>query len=102
MYGGAMYQCQMSDCNYVCGDVSQINFHHIVPKSMGGSDHKSNLIELCPNCHARIYVEGMTHGTHAVKNKNSIILLGKLLSTGGFVLEYRHIDDEELNYCLLK
>lgn len=97
-----MYQCQMPNCDYVCEDESQINFHHIVPRSMGGSNKKSNLIELCPNCHARIYVEGIKSGTHAIKNSNSIILIGKLLSTGGFVLEYRHVDDVELQYCILK
>jgi len=97
-----VYQCQMPECSYICEDISQINFHHIVPRSMGGSDKKSNLIELCPNCHSKIYVEGVKSGTHAVKTKNSIILMGKLLSSGGFVLEYRNIDDDNLQYCLLK
>ncbi len=97
-----MYHCQMPECDYICEDSSQINFHHIVPRSMGGSDKKVNLIELCPNCHSKVYVEGMKSGTHAVKTQNSIILLGKLLSTGGVVLEYRHVDDAEVKYCLLK
>jgi 5-methylcytosine-specific restriction endonuclease McrA len=97
-----MYHCQMPDCDYICEDLSQINFHHIIPRSMGGSDKKFNLIELCPNCHARIYVEGMTTGIHSIKHKNSIILSDKRLSTGGYVIGYKTIEDNELKYCLLK
>lgn len=42
---------QCSNCNYV-GDT---HFHHIVPKSRGGSDAPSNLIEVCPPCHRAIH-----------------------------------------------
>lgn len=97
-----MYHCQMPECDYMCENISQINFHHIVPRSMGGSDKKFNLIELCPNCHSKVYVEGMTYGIHAIKSENSVILIGKLLSTGGYVLEYKHINDNESHYCVIK
>jgi len=97
-----MYICQMPDCNYVCEDKAQINFHHIVPKSMGGSNKSSNLIELCPNCHARIYIVGMEHGSHSVEHSNSVILHGKYLSTGGQVISYQYIDDDEIQYSILK
>jgi len=100
--GVFMFKCQMPDCDYMCEDSSQINIHHIIPRSMGGSDKKSNLIELCPNCHARIYVDGMVSGQHSVKNKNSVIFLSKLLSTSGFVISYKNIDDDEVKYSLLK
>ena len=29
--------------------------HHIKPRIEGGSDHPSNLVTLCPNCHALIH-----------------------------------------------
>ena len=29
--------------------------HHIIPVQLGGSAHRSNLIVLCPNCHALIH-----------------------------------------------
>ena len=97
-----MFKCQMPECTYMCEDKSQINFHHIVPRSMGGSDKAFNLIELCPNCHARIYVEGIASGQHSVKNKNSVVLLSKMLSTSGLVISYKNVDDVEVKYCLLK
>ena len=97
-----MYYCQMPDCDYVCEAKSLINFHHIVPVSMGGSNKNSNLIELCPNCHARIYVDGIKSGSHAIIHENSVIFLGKLLSTGGYVISYTNINTDEVKYHFLK
>lgn len=96
-----MYKCQMPDCDYMCEDKSQINFHHIVPQSMGGSNNPSNLIELCPNCHARVYVPEMKHGTHSIKHSNSVILHGIFLSTGGYVLNYQYIGNDESMFCVI-
>lgn len=39
-------------CNYV-GDDTHI--HHIIPKSVGGSDDANNLIELCTICHGKAH-----------------------------------------------
>lgn len=97
-----MYYCQMPDCEYVCEDKSQVHFHHIIPKSLGGNNKESNLIEVCPNCHNRIYIENEKHGIHSIIHSNSIILLGKLLSTGGQVISYRYINDDDIRYSLLK
>ena len=97
-----MYQCQMPECDYVCEDKSQINFHHIVPKSMGGSNSLSNLLELCPNCHSRIYIPEMEFGIHAIKHNNSVILLGKLFSTGGYLISYTDVTDIDVKYSMLK
>lgn len=94
--------CQMPDCEYTCDDSSLINYHHIIPKSMGGSDKIGNIIALCPNCHARVYVPDMKHGTHAIKNSNSVILIGKYLSTGGYVLMYQDVFCSEVKYHLLE
>jgi len=40
-------------CSYNFKSILQI--HHIVPKSLGGSDELNNLIILCPNCHKIIH-----------------------------------------------
>ena len=35
----------------VCGRPAQGEPHHIIPRSVGGADHKLNLIQLCRRCH---------------------------------------------------
>ncbi len=98
-----MYCCQMPFCDYVCEDKSQIHSHHIKPKALGGSNDRSNLINLCPNCHdGRIYIPEMSNGNHSIKHNNSVVLLGKLSSTGGPVISYRFVDDDEVRYGILK
>jgi len=98
-----MYYCQMPDCDYMCESKSQIHSHHIIPKAQGGSNKRSNLIDVCPNCHNKIYVEGAQHGIHSIKHNNSIILIEKLLSTAGYVISYRYIDDDvdNVRYSLI-
>lgn len=97
-----MYKCQMPECNYICEDKSQIEFHHIVPREIGGNNMAYNLIELCPNCHTRVFVPESTCGKHSIKHSNSVIFISKLLSTGGNVISYRDIDDGEIKYSMLK
>lgn len=43
----------MSDC-VNCGDLA-CHLHHIVPKSLGGTDRESNLAPLCLTCHGRVH-----------------------------------------------
>ena len=38
----------------ICGAVS-VDLHHIVSKSLSGSDHHSNLIPLCRTCHDKAH-----------------------------------------------
>jgi len=38
--------------------------HHIVPKSLGGTDQLSNLVDLCESCH------GLVHEQSFLKNKS--------------------------------
>ncbi len=33
----------------------QVDVHHVVPKSWGGSDVKENKREVCPNCHTSVH-----------------------------------------------
>lgn len=38
-----------------CGKVrGRLETHHILPRRLGGSDDRSNLIPLCPSCHKRV------------------------------------------------
>ena len=44
-----------------CGATGELHFHHLIPKSKGGSDEESNLLTLCHECHAKIH--GMREGS---------------------------------------
>ena len=58
---------------YICGfetDVkSQIHIHHIIPKSLGGSNSTFNLITLCPTCHSKVYIPEINAGIHSIKRR---------------------------------
>jgi len=81
--------CEFPGCTFETDDRMQIEKHHIIPKSLGGSNKNRNRIWLCRKCHARIYIQGMTNGIHYKNNKTKIELLGWLTSTGGKVLVYK-------------
>ena len=83
-----MYICEFPGCDYTCDSRSQIHSHHIIPKTHNGTNKKHNRIYVCPNCHSRIYVPGVSYGIHSVKTKESIIINGWFNSTNGRVLEY--------------
>jgi 5-methylcytosine-specific restriction endonuclease McrA len=34
-----------------CGSIRNLSVHHLVPSKLGGTDHSSNLVTLCANCH---------------------------------------------------
>jgi predicted restriction endonuclease len=95
-----MYNCQL--CEYKTRNKSQIASHHIKPRSLGGNNKAYNLIFLCPTCHTKIFVPNVVCGIHSMKHDNSIIIHGKMLSTGGMVLSYSDIDSDEIKYTLLK
>lgn len=46
-------QYQRDDC-YFCGSEGPIETHHILPRRHGGTDVKSNLVDVCPTCHERV------------------------------------------------
>ena len=97
-----MYYCQLPNCDYQTESKSQINFHHIIPKSLNGSNKKSNLLAVCPNCHSTIYVSGVVTGPHSVKSDNSIVINKKVQTTAGMAIEYKYVTEEDVNYSLLK
>lgn len=52
---GKLQLPDLSKSCYFCGFDKIVHQHHIIPKSRGGIDEPSNLIPLCPNCHAVIH-----------------------------------------------
>lgn len=54
-----------------CGDDSEIHFHHLVPKSRGGSDSEKNLLALCPACHGLIHSARFKNG-HSQLTKDGL------------------------------
>lgn len=46
-----MYTCLFPDCTYKTNDRNQIDWHHVKPKELGGSDLPGNRMWLCPNHH---------------------------------------------------
>ena len=46
-----------------CSVTENLQHHHLVPRSLGGSDDESNLITLCEGCHAK------AHGRPAVAHR---------------------------------
>jgi hypothetical protein len=84
------YNCKFPNCDYSTNHRSQINYHHIIPRELNGSDKDFNRIWLCPTHHTKIYIPH-SNGMHNIKGSDSIILVGWLSSTGGRVLEYKDI-----------
>lgn len=94
-----MYYCQFPNCLYHTNIRSQINYHHIVPSELNGSDKDYNRIYLCPNHHSKIYVPLAKSGIHSIKGKDSIIIIRKLSSTIGTIIEYIDINGKN---CFIK
>jgi len=38
-----------------CGAAENLQAHHLIPRSLGGSDEETNLITLCAACHAKAH-----------------------------------------------
>lgn len=88
-----MYICKFPKCTYSTSDRSRIEYHHIIPRSKGGSNEDWNRIFLCPNCHKLVAIPGETCGQHR-PGKGKIEIIGWLRSTGGRILEYKDENNE--------
>ena len=53
-----------------CGATDNLQYHHLIPRSMGGSDDETNLITLCGDCHAK------AHGVRANWGHSELIRRG--------------------------
>ena len=49
-----------------CGATDNLQYHHLIPRSMGGSDDERNLITLCGECHAK------AHGVRANRRTSEL------------------------------
>lgn len=47
---------------YLCGADSEIDIHHIIPRTMGGKDEAKNLIPLCKYCHIKAHNGSFSSG----------------------------------------
>lgn len=50
-------------CN--CGSTQELEYHHVVPISLGGKDSNSNIVCLCYPCHQKIHYGESKHGLHS-------------------------------------
>ena len=42
-------------CNCLINCREEINFHHVIPIAIGGTNNFSNIVPLCDNCHNKIH-----------------------------------------------
>ncbi len=89
-------------CN--CGSIEELEYHHIVPVSLGGKDTNSNMACLCYPCHQKIHFGESKHGLHSTVIKMGLDVArakGKKLgrpATGvpkGFIKEYNKFQSGE-------
>lgn len=90
-----MYCCLYPKCDFTTSKRREIDYHHIIPKELNGSNNASNRMWVCPNHHRLIFVPGTTNGHHSIKSKNSIIIKKFLQSTNGIVLSYIDCEDNK-------
>ena len=50
-------------CN--CGSTQELEYHHVIPFSVGGRDINSNIVCLCYPCHQKIHYGESKHGLHS-------------------------------------
>ena len=72
-------------CEICHGKFKSIDKHHITSRSYGGSNLKSNLANLCCNCHRKVHT-------------GEIIIEGKFPSTGenGLTLIHRKYNEPSI------
>lgn len=57
-------------CN--CGETEDLEYHHIVPLSLGGNDILSNYCCLCYNCHSLLHFGEKKNISHSEATKKGI------------------------------
>ncbi|WP_394341817.1 HNH endonuclease [Natrarchaeobius halalkaliphilus] len=43
-----------------CGEDTDIEVHHLIPRSAGGPDKAENLVTLCSKCHSWVHAAGFS------------------------------------------
>jgi hypothetical protein len=75
-------------CGFKTHQRNLMDYHHIVPKSLGGEDAPRNRIWLCAGCHRKIHVPEVSSGIHLAIGLESIVILQKLKTSAGEALRY--------------
>ncbi len=65
----------MLKCEICKKSFTSLDNHHIISKSKGGTNNKYNITKLCQNCHKKCHI-------------GEINILGKFLSTNGYILRF--------------
>ena len=47
------WRCEVPWCRLSAAQAGRLDPHHVLPASLGGSDHVDNVLLVCPACHAR-------------------------------------------------
>jgi hypothetical protein len=87
------YKCNFPYCGYETNNKSKIDFHHIVPKEIGG--HNGPTISLCKNHHAMIYHPLVKFGQHSIKCDESLIIHQTYKSSEGIAIHYENMEGEQ-------
>ena len=69
-----------------CRARKDLHYHHLVPKSVGGSDDDTNVITLCRHCHGKIHGKRKSFGASELIKEGIKKRRGKGLAFG--VLPY--------------
>jgi len=57
---------KMLQCSICKSEVDFLQNHHIIPKSVGGTDEDSNIISICINCHRKIHTSNITSSPYLI------------------------------------
>lgn len=75
-----------------CGSTEELDIHHIVPISLGGTNRITNLVRLCTSCHAKAH-GGLPVVEASRKARVNRAKLGKTVA-GKAPIGYKYINDE--------
>jgi hypothetical protein len=67
----------------ICGKRTYLEKHHIISKSKGGSNHKSNLTNICSECHTLVH-------------RGDIIIEGKFMTSQGAKIIFHNQNESSL------
>ena len=94
-----MHKCEFPGCTFTSEYDNDLQYHHIIPQELNGSNDKFNLLHVCQHCHNKIYVRDSHKCSKHYKLRNDSIICHKIcLATSGYVLEYSSLNDNELKY----
>lgn len=67
-----------------CGAIEEIEYHHIVPLSLGGNDVLSNICPLCATCHGKVHYNGEAGISHSALTRAGLEGLAQQANVLGF------------------